>query len=677
MQLRAIVLAAHVALAATGAAATPADPFLAPVLTGRSVSAANLAFSAGAGRYAFTSGTAWEVADAVGRPLGFWIRGDGRLEWATEDTGAMTVYRENAGRVGGLDAKKPGPIVAEVSEAIVLYSPASTPPGLPEFQAGAAAAAPTRALVFFLARWELDLLPPPAAGLAAGSVDGRKYFVALLAAGKDVRHEVDETREDLDTLTVVERPGGLPTNVDAFRVGRTVASQPLGRSRRAAPRVDWVLSGLSVDVRETEKARGLFAVEETIVPQRAIAALSFELRTATFSPKLMNRREIASFEASLADGSPLPHALLGRTLVVFLPKPAPAGVPLTLRFRYDAPYFDRYGGDNYWELPLAGAWYPQPPSLMVQARHGMKAVVRAKKPLIPIAPGKTLRRFEDGEWNGVEAVIEAAEPFQTIVAGRYTLFEETRGGVTARVATYGISKPLSAAKLLALFHSIREFYEPYFGPFPYPEYTIVEVNDYGFGQAPPGLMLITREAFESNKFTGDLEAQVFSAGVNQRFAHEIAHSWWGAVVWNAQPADVWLVEATAQVASGRALEVLKDPGEYDRLSRRWRSDGKEAASRAPLPFAEELVAKAAPGAGDSLYADAVLLSYAKGPTLLVALRRELGDKMFFTVLKSFLKSFAGRKPAVVTGDFVDLLEFATRKDWGPWFERYFYGTEVP
>ncbi len=677
MQLHAIVLAANVALAATVAAATPADPFIAPVLTGRSVSAANLAFTAGAGRYAFTSGIAWEVADALGRPLGFWIRGDGRLEWTTDDTGAMTVYRENAGRVGGLEAKKPGPIVAEVREAIVLYSPTSTPPGLPEFQAGAAEAAPTRALVFFLARWEHDNLPPPAAGLAAGSVESRKYFVALLAAGKDVRHEVDETREDLDTLTVVERPTGLPTNVDDFRVGRTVASQPLGRSRRAAPRVDWVLSGLSVDVRETEKARGIFAVEETIVPQRAIAALTFDLRTATFSPRLMVRREIASFEASLADGSPLPHALLGRTLVVFLPKPAPAGVPLTLRFRYDAPYFDRYGGDNYWELSLAGAWYPQPPSLMVQARHGMKAVVRAKKPLIPIAPGTTLRRFEDGEWNGVEAVIDTAEPFHTIVAGKYTLFEEAKGGVRARVATYGISKPLSASKLLALFHSIREFYEPYFGPFPYPEYTIVEVNDYGFGQAPPGLMLITREAFESNKFTGDLEAQVFSSGVNQRFAHEIAHSWWGAVVWNAQPADVWLVEATAQMASGRALEMLKDPGEYDRLSRRWRSDAKEAASRAPLPLAEELVAKAAPGAGDSLYADAILLSYAKGPTLLVALRKELGDKMFFTVMKSFLKSFAGRRPAVVTGDFVGLLEFATKKDWGPWFERYFYGTEIP
>ena len=676
MHLRTIVLVASVGLAAAAPAANPAEPFLSPALTGRSATATNLAFTAGAGRYAFPSAVAWEVADGAGRPLGVWIRGEGRLEWTTEDAGAMKVYRENAGRVGGLEAKKEGPIVARVEQALVLFSTAARPAGLPEFQEGAAGGEAPADLKSFLYRWKDDSLRAPAAGLSAAAADGRKYFLALLVAGKDVRHEVDETREDFDTLTVVERPAGLPATADAIRVGRTVARQPLGRSRRAAPRVDWVLTDLSVDVRETEEFRGTFAVEETIVPQRALSALTFGLDGMSLSPRLLSRRWTSLEEVSLADGTRLATYYGGGTLVVFLPRPAAAGAPLTLKFRYEAPYFERYG-DNYWELPLAGAWYPQPPAVMVQARHGMRAVVRARKPLVPIAPGKTVRRFEDGEWNAVETVIETKVPFQAILAGKYTFFEETKGGVTARVATYGLAKPVSAAKLLTLFHTLREFYEPYFGPFPYAEYTIVEVNDYGFGQAPPGLMRITREAFESNKFTGDLAAQVFSAGVNQRFAHEIAHAWWGGVVWNAHDPDEWLVEAVSQMASGRALEVLKSPGDYDRLWRGWRADAKEAASRAPIPLARELVAKAAPGAGDSLYVDRVLLPYGKGPTLLVALRKELGDDMFFTVLKSFLRSFATRRPAVVTDDLVALLDFATKKDWKPWFERYFYGTEVP
>lgn len=676
MRLQAMLLAASLGLAAAAPAASPADPFLATVLTGRSAPATGAAFTAGAARYTFTSGTAWEVADGAGRPLGLWFRGEGRLEWSTDDAAAMKVYRENSARVGGLDARKDGPIAAKLESALVLFSQTARPTGLPALQAGDPGAAPSAGFTSFLARWADDALPPPAVGLAAAEADGRKYFVGLLAAGKDVRHELDDVRKDVDTLTVVERPSGLPMTAGEFRVGRTVATQPLGRTRRAAPRADWVLTDLAVDVREGSDARGTFAVDETIVPSRPLGALALELRSLRLSPHLLTRRETSILEVSLAEGTPLPYLYGGGVLVVFFPKPVAAGTPVRLRFRYDAPFFERYG-DNYWELPLAGAWYPQPSEPGVQARHGMRAAVRAKKPLVPIAPGRTLRRFEDGEWNAVEAALETRTPFQAVLAGKYTFFEETKGGVTARVATYGLAKPVSAAKLLTLFHSLREFYEPYFGPFPYAEYTIVEVNDYGFGQAPPGLMRITREAFESNKFTGDLDAQVFSAGVNQRFAHEIAHAWWGGVVWNAQDSDEWLVEAVAQMASGRALEVLKSPGDYDRLWRGWRADAKEAASRAPIPLARELVAKAAPGAGDSLYIDRILLPYGKGPTLLVALRKELGDEMFFTVLKSFLKSFATRRPAVVTDDLVALMEFATKKDWKPWFERYYYGTDVP
>ena len=43
------------------------------------------------------------------------------------------------------------------------------------------------------------------------------------------------------------------------------------------------------------------------------------------------------------------------------------------------------------------------------------------------------------------------------------------------------------------------------------EFTIVEVNTWGFGQAPPGLIFITKEAFNS---TASDVARFFSAGLN-------------------------------------------------------------------------------------------------------------------------------------------------------------------
>jgi hypothetical protein len=676
MKIRAVLLAAGLGLAAAAPAAPPADPLLALTLTGRSAAAKDLSFSAGAGRYVFPSANVLEVADADGRAVGVWVIGEGGLSWFTDDSAAMKVYRENAGRVGGFEPSHGGAILAELNSALVLFTAAARPEGLPELGQGAVDTAQAEELGRFLARWADDLLASPGAGLAAGAAEGRRFFVALLAARKDVRHEVNEAWSDLDTLTVVEKPVGLPASAPALRVGRTVATQPLGRSRREPPRADWVLEELSVDVRETSEARGLFAVEERIVPARPLTALVFDLDGGSWSPRLLRRRETRELEVSLADGTRLPYLFSSDTLVVILPKAAEPGAPLVLRFRYDAPYFERRG-DNYWELPLGSAWYPRPVALGVQARHGMTATVRAKKPLVPIAPGTTRRRFEDGEWNGVEARIDTPAPFHAILAGKYTFYEESKDGVTARVATYGLAKPASASRLLALFHTLRAFYENYHGPFPWPEYTIVEVNDYGFGQAPPGLMRITREAFEGNKMSGDVAARVFSEGVNQRFAHEVAHAWWGGVVWNALDADVWLVEAFAQMASARALEMMKDVGEYDRVVRRWKSDAKGASARAPIPLAGELVARAAPGAGDSLYEDGWLLVYAKGPTLLAALRRELGDGPFFTAMKSLLKSFRGKRPALVTADFAGLLGFMTKRDWQPWFERYYHGTEVP
>ena len=152
------ILAASLVLAASVRAAGPASPFLSPALSGRSAPASGVTFAAGAGRYAFSSGTAWEVVDGAGRPLGLWVRGEGRLEWTTADAGAMKVYRENAGRVGGLVPPKGGPISARLEEALFLFTRAARPAGLPEPREGSAAEAPARELAAFLARWEDDAM---------------------------------------------------------------------------------------------------------------------------------------------------------------------------------------------------------------------------------------------------------------------------------------------------------------------------------------------------------------------------------------------------------------------------------------------------------------------------------------------------------------------------------------
>lgn len=53
----------------------------------------------------------------------------------------------------------------------------------------------------------------------------------------------------------------------------------------------------------------------------------------------------------------------------------------------------------------------------------------------------------------------------------------------------------------------------------------------------------------------------------------------------------------------------------------------------------------------------------------------MGDTTFLTFLKSYQKSFAWK--AGTTKDVSGLLSFITKKDFKPFFDRYFWGTAMP
>ena len=81
------------------------------------------------------------------------------------------------------------------------------------------------------------------------------------------------------------------------------------------------------------------------------------------------------------------------------------------------------------------------------------------------------------------------------------------------------------------------------------------MNDFGFGQAPPGTMFITKEAF--NPVMRGAEP-VYSKGINERFAHEIAHQYWGHVVKMPSDEEQWLTESFAEYCAGSLPEAFKN-----------------------------------------------------------------------------------------------------------------------
>src|SRR5262249_29239509 len=255
-----------------------------------------------------------------------------------------------------------------------------------------------------------------------------------------------------------------------------------------------------------------------------------------------------------------------------------------IRFEIEGDFLVRPGGDNYWELGLGGGdWFPQP-DLNGQF-FTWHCTVRVKKPFLPFASGVTVARRSEGDENVLETRTDKPIQFPAVLAGRYETREETREGLTLRVATYAMRNERAMKQLTALAFGIIEYYQKFLGPFPFPEFNILEINTWGFGQAPPGVMFITKEAF--SPLLGE-ENQLFSQGINDRFAHEIAHQYWGQVVKMPSIEEQWLTESFAEYSAAVFLKAFRGQGTYDHLLRHWKSDGGSAADASPIPLANRL-----------------------------------------------------------------------------------------
>ena len=258
-------------------------------------------------------------------------------------------------------------------------------------------------------------------------------------------------------------------------------------------------------------------------------------------------------------------------VIIQLREAAAPDKPVKVRFELDGDFLVHPGGDSYWELGI-GTWFPQPE--ICEQAYTFHSVVRVKKPFLPFATGKTVRRAVEGDDNVLETREENPIAFAVVMAGDYTSKEEVRDGVTIRVSTYALKNDRAVKQLTDLSASIIKFYTVFLGAFPFAELNIIEISDFGFGQAPPGFMFITKEAFNP---LATAESQEYSGGVNERFAHEIAHQYWGYAVREASVEDEWLSESFAEYSA--ALFLQDRQGGVDVQDARRQLEGQSAVRR--------------------------------------------------------------------------------------------------
>ncbi len=506
----------------------------------------------------------------------------------------------------------------------------------------------------------LQKLDAPSAALVRAEFEG---------GSEDIVYEL-EVDDPTETLAVLKKGeyDDPETRKHLYRAYLSV--QRLARSPKDPPRPRVLLADVDVDLKASDGNAASMTVVETLVPMgRPMAALRLDLESTiyTFFGNNLTTRSEHLRKVTDEAGRSLAFGHGNDEVVIQLAEVAAPDKPIRLRFEIDGDFLVQPGGHSYWELGT-WPWFPQP--TLAGEFYTFHAVVRVKKPFVPFAPGKTIRRAVEGDENVLETQVDKPICFAVILAGDYTIQEEVKDGVTIRVATYALENPRAVKQLTNLAANIIQHYQEFLGPFPLPEFNIIEINDVGWGQAPPGTMFITKEAF--NPIMAAEHREAGSRGVNEAFAHEIAHQYWGTAVKMPSLEEQWLTESFAEYCAGLFLKVYKNEATFKAMVKHWRGRATFAADEIPIPLANRAYVSSDPA---TRYFIRNGLLYNKGPALLRALHKELGDEAFFTFLKSYQKSFAWKFGSTKT--LAGLLQFMTKRDYMPFFDKYYWVTEMP
>ncbi len=600
--------------------------------------------------------------------VGVYFHGTGSMEYLSVDPIEFPVVTHNVRKNTDLSAVQEGSGLAirDTFKEVLWLAGGMTPPILP---AGPAGNPLERFFVAHRKKFNQVYASPIEHQFAASRLNGsdRPIVRAEIAGGStDLVYVLDAQDSRSEALLAPLESRAIDDRLNLV----VLSDQPVGCDRRDPVVPPVILAAVDLALTAPDARSVALSVTETLVATTApVSVVRLDLYDTRYVPSNLGRPEPRRWQVKGVfdeGGAALAFNHRKDEIAIGFPTPLQPGVPRKVRFDLEGDILFRPGGDNYWELGTE-PWFPQ--ADLSGQHYTVHATVKVKKPFVPLVPGKTVRRVEEGEWNVLETRLDRPVQFMVVLAGKYAFEEETEEGVTVRVASYAVKDTRAIRKLMNLTRKVIDYYEGFLGPFPFEEFNVVEINAWGFGQAPPGFMLITSEAF--HPIAGDVN-QLFSKGINERFSHEIAHQYWGYVVKVPSVEEQWLSESFAEMCAGLFIRDLRGADDLEGLIATWRSRAKEASETAPIPLANRIRSRS-----DSVTAarHRAYLLYSKGPWLLNSIRRQIGERPFLVFLNSCQSTFQWRFGN--TKMVQAILEAITKSDWKPFFDTNYWGTGMP
>ena len=404
---------------------------------------------------------------------------------------------------------------------------------------------------------------------------------------------------------------------------------------------------LKVDV-ENNQISGTTAI--TAIATHDLPTFNLDFSGLEISEIIINDTQ-ANFERDASELIITPPTILERgdlftVTVAYAGQPTPVddpGVPFT------KVGWEQYPTGIFVASEPSGAmnWFPSNNHPLDKATFSFHITV--DEPYVTAANGLLQDEIENGDGT-ITTIWEASDPMATYLAAVYIseFSVETQEGYDGLPIRnyFPLESSASVRRVFEPTNDMLAYFSELIAPYPFEAYGVV--------------------VLDSGSFPGALENQTLSifgrqALSEQVVAHELIHQWFGNSVSLADWSDIWLTEGMATYFEGLWIEHSTSQRAFNRFI-----DSIDTfMHQAKLPPPGD------PGLAN-IFSNSV---YVRGAMTYHALRLEVGDEVFFSILRAFYQRFAGGN--ATTEDFVTVAEEISGIDLQDFFNAWLYEDAVP